>query len=60
MSRSPKKRGKEPERFYLLPGQGGASFRRKRRIMITWSVIFGLLFSGALTALFYFMNRPVH
>jgi CHASE2 domain-containing sensor protein len=60
MSRSPKKRDKEPERFYLLPGQGGASFRRKRRILITWSVVAALVFSGVLTGLFYLMNRPSH
>ena len=48
---------KEPERFYLLPGQGGEGYRRKRRVLLTWSVLFALLLSGALAAAFYFMNR---
>jgi hypothetical protein len=55
-----RKRNKESERFYLLPGQGGEGYRRKRRVMLTWSVILALVFSTALTALFYFMNRPLH
>lgn len=54
------KRDKEPERFYLLPGQGGSAYRRKRNLMLTWSVIMALLLSGALTALFFFLNRPAH
>jgi hypothetical protein len=48
---------KEPERFYLLPGQGGESYRRKRRFLLTWSVLVALLVSGALGVAFYFMNR---
>ena len=56
----PFKRNKEPERFYLLPGQGGASYRRKRAVMLTWSVILALLLSGGLTALFYYLNRTQH
>ena len=54
------KRGKEPERFYLLPGQGGESYRRKRRVLITWSVIVGVIFSVLLAWVFYLMNRPPH
>ena len=48
---------KEPERFYLLPGQGGDSYRRKRRYLLTWSVLFALLLSGGLAVAFYLMNR---
>jgi hypothetical protein len=54
------KRKKEPERFYLLPGQGGKEYRRKRRVMLTWAAVAALLFSGAMTALFYFMNHAQH
>ena len=50
-------RSKPPQRFYLLPGQGGEGFRRKRRIILTWSVLVALLVSGALVILLYFMNR---
>lgn len=56
----PFKRDKEPERFYLLPGQGGSAYRRKRNVMIVWSVILALLLSGGLAALFYYMNRTQH
>ncbi len=56
----PFKRDKEHERFYLLPGQGGAAYRRKRNVMLIWSVILALLLSGVLTAAFYYMARPQH
>ena len=56
----PSKRARAPERYYLLPGQGGAAYRRKRNYMLTWSVILALLLSGALTALFLFLNRTQH
>ena len=51
------KPAKPPERFYLLPGQGGEAFRRKRRIILTWSVLVALLVSGAMVALLLYMNR---
>jgi hypothetical protein len=54
----PSKRARAPERYYLLPGQGGAAYRRKRNFMIFWSVVLALLLSGLLTALFLFLNRP--
>jgi hypothetical protein len=54
------KKSKEPQRYYLLPGQGGEGYRRKRRQMIFWSVIMGLVFSGLLTFLFFYLNRPIH
>jgi len=57
MSRFRPHNKKEPERFYLLPGQGGESYRRKRRYLLTWSVIVALLLSGGLAVAFYFMNR---
>ncbi len=54
------KRNKENERFYLLPGQGGAAFRRKQKYLLTWSIIVGLLVSALLGALMYYLNRPQH
>jgi hypothetical protein len=54
------KRNKETERFYLLPGQGGAAYRRKQRYLLVWSIIVGLLLSGVLGALMYYLNRPQH
>jgi hypothetical protein len=52
------KRNKEAERFYLLPGQGGAAFRRKQRFILTWAIIVGLAVAAGLGALMYFMNQP--
>ena len=52
------KRNKETERFYLLPGQGGAAFRRKQRFFLTWSIVVGLLVAAVLGALMYYLNKP--
>jgi hypothetical protein len=52
------KRNKETERFYLLPGQGGAAFRRKQRYLLIWSIIVGLALAALLAVLMYFLNKP--
>jgi hypothetical protein len=52
------KRNKEAERFYLLPGQGGAAYRRKQRFLLIWSIIVGLAVAALLGALMYFFNQP--
>ena len=52
------KRNKETERFYLLPGQGGAAYRRKQKFILACAIIVGLAVSSALGALMYFLNRP--
>ena len=54
------KRNKETERFYLLPGQGGAAYRRKQLYILKWSILVGLLVSVALGVLMYYLNRPQH
>jgi hypothetical protein len=51
------KRNKANERFYLLPGQGGAAFRRKQRVLLTWATIVGLMVAAVLVAVMYFLNR---
>jgi hypothetical protein len=51
------KRNKETERFYLLPGQGGAAYRRKQRFILKWSIIAGLAVSAVLAAVMYLLNR---
>jgi hypothetical protein len=48
---------KEPERYYLLPGMGGQSFRRKQIFFWKWSIIAGLGISAILAALLYLLNR---
>lgn len=50
---------KETERFYLLPGQGGAAYRRKQKYIFKWSIVVGLIVSAALGALMYWLNRPL-
>jgi hypothetical protein len=42
-------RHKERDRFYLLPGMGGRNLRRKRKIILAWSVAVGLA-TGAIVA----------
>ena len=57
-SRSSEKE-REQKRFYLLPGMGGRALRRKRRMILHWSIIAGLLVSLALAALLLFLNRSL-
>jgi hypothetical protein len=54
------KRNKETERFYLLPGQGGAAYRRKQRYILKWSILIGLILSVVLGALMIWLNRTPH
>jgi hypothetical protein len=56
MSRSKNDKGAR-ERFYLLPGQGGAAYRRKQRKILLWSVIAGLIVSAIFAAIIYLVNR---
>lgn len=51
------RRDKEKERFYLLPGMGGRSLRRKRRMMLKWSIVAGVCTSVVLTCLLYWMSN---
>jgi hypothetical protein len=55
----PSKAHKEPERYYLLPGQGGRAARRKQTFFWKWSIIAGLGISAILAALMYLLNRFV-
>lgn len=50
-------RGKEPERYYLLPGMGGRALRRKRKVILQWSITAGVLVSAVLASLLYWMGR---
>lgn len=52
------KRNKEAERFYLLPGQGGAAYRRKQKFILTWAIIVGVAVAAILGALMYFLDKP--
>ena len=50
-------RDKEKDRFYLLPGMGGRALRRKRKIILQWSIATGLLVSALLASALYLMSR---
>ena len=48
---------KEPERYYLLPGQGGRAARRKQLLFWKWSIIAGLVIALILAGVMYLLNR---
>ncbi len=48
----------EKERFYLLPGQGGSSYRRKQKFILKSAIVVGVVVSAILAAIMYFMYRP--
>ena len=50
-------RNKERERFYLLPGMGGSALRRKRKLMLQWSIVAGLLVSAIVASLLYLLYQ---
>jgi len=49
---------KERRRYYLLPGMGRRAYRRKQRVILKYSIAFGLVISGLLAVVLYFLNRP--
>ncbi len=50
-------RHKPRQRFYLLPGMGGKNLRRKRNVILGWSIAAGLITSGILACILYWMGR---
>jgi hypothetical protein len=48
---------KQDKRFYLLPGQGGRALRRKRRVILQWSIVAGLFVSAALAFVLYLLSH---
>ena len=48
---------KERQRFYLLPGMGGRALRRKRSLILRWSIAAGLVASGMAGAVIYFLYK---
>jgi hypothetical protein len=47
----------EKERFYLLPGQGGSSYRRKQRLILKFSIVVGIAVSLLFAVIMYFIYR---
>ncbi len=49
------RRDKERERFYLLPGMGGRAYRRKRNIILAWSIAAGMVVSLGVGVMIYYI-----
>ena len=49
-------RAKEKERFYLLPGMGGSNLRRKRKLILKWTIAAGILTSAVLGCILYWIG----
>jgi hypothetical protein len=49
-------RKKERDRYYLLPGMGGRALRRKRRMILRWSIATGLAVSALVACILYFLS----
>ncbi len=47
---------KEKERYYLLPGMGGRNYRRKQRVILSWSIVAGLVVSAVFAFLLYYLG----
>ena len=52
-----KKKNKEANRYYLLPGMGKAN-RRKHQLYFKISLGVGLLASGLVALVLWFLSRP--
>jgi len=55
--RPPRLRSEEKERYYLLPGQGGSSYRRKQRFILKSSIIVGVIVSAIFALAMYLLQR---
>ena len=52
-------RKKKPrERFYLLPGQGGKNYHRKKQRIMRWTVAASLLGGGVLAVVMWWLAKP--
>jgi len=49
-------RKKKHERYYLFPGMGGSSFRRKQRLFFIWSLVVALLAGCIVAAIIYMIS----
>jgi hypothetical protein len=51
------KKDKDQHRFYLLPGMGGSSLRRKQKVIMRWTLAVGILVSALVGVGLYFLGR---
>jgi hypothetical protein len=50
----------EKERYYLLPGQGGSSYRRKQKAILKSAIVVGVVVSAILAVIMFLVYRPLH
>jgi hypothetical protein len=55
-----RKKDKPRERFYLLPGQGGRSYRQKQRFIMRCTLAAALVAGTTLAAALWWMDRLRH
>lgn len=55
--RPQRQRPEEKPRYYLLPGQGGSSYRRKQRYIAKAAIIVGLVVSAVFAIVMYLVYR---
>jgi hypothetical protein len=48
---------KERERYYLFAGMGGRASRRKRKLILQWSIAAGVCVSAIVACLLYFISQ---
>ncbi|MBI2928591.1 MAG: hypothetical protein HYY24_23225 [Verrucomicrobia bacterium] len=53
----PINKGKEEHRYYLLPGMGRSN-RRRRREILKWAIIVGVVISVLFGLLLWSVSRP--
>ena len=51
-----RKRNKDENRYYLLPGMGRAN-KRKRAVLFRWALVVGVVVSALVGLFIYFSNR---
>ena len=49
----------EKERYYLLPGQGGSSYRRKQKFILKAAILVGVAVSAILAVVMFLVYRPL-
>ena len=52
-------KNKEPQRYYLFPGQGGRSARRKHRRILLWAIVVGLFASAVFVGVMYLLSHSI-
>ncbi len=54
-----RKRDRERDRYYLLPGMGKRLARKKQRVILLWSLAAALVVCAILAAILYWINSAL-